>query len=111
MLFGITILFISGIGVSMDASRTPKDIGIYFWAFIFTGLPATIATHYYAKGMMLSKNTGILAMSMTLSVILSYMVSIFRYGEQINPIAVMGSISIILGIAMTIFLKTPEKKP
>jgi hypothetical protein len=76
-------------------------------AFLLTGIPVTVASHVYSLGLTMTKNTGILAMSMTLSVITSYFLAIFRYNENINFLAIIGSISIIIGIAIAIFLKTP----
>ena len=80
---------------------------VYIWGYILTAMPATLATHLYSRGIAMTKNSGIASMSMTISVLLSYVVAIFRYGEMVNPIAIIGSIMIIIGIAMAIFLKTP----
>ena len=75
-------------------------------AYLFTAVPATLATHIYSKGVAMTKNGGIASMSMTISVLLSYFVAILRYGEIVNPIAITGSIFIVIGISMAIFLKT-----
>ena len=54
----------------------------------------------------MTRNTGIFALSMTFSVLVSYFIGIFRYNENLNLIAVMGSVSVITGITMAILLKS-----
>ena len=105
-LFGLTLMGVAGIGVMLEEEREVKSIETYILAYLFTAVPATLATHLFSKGVAMTKNGGIASMSMTISVLLSYFVAILRYGEIINPIAITGSIFIVIGISMAIFLKT-----
>lgn len=56
----------------------------------------------------LTKNTGVLTMLLSLSVIFGYLVSIFRYGEQVNPISSLGTVLIIFGLSRIVFNKEPQ---
>jgi drug/metabolite transporter (DMT)-like permease len=108
-LFGFMLLVCSGIGMLLDSRARARDINTYCWGFILTSIPLTAATQLYANGLALTKNTGLLGMFMTVSVIVSYIVDVFRYHSSLNPLSVVGSLMIIGGISMAILYQTPNQ--
>ncbi len=45
-----------------------------------------------------------------MTVIIGYGYSVFRYGEQLNGICVVGTILLVTGVFMVIFKKSEAKK-
>ncbi len=98
----------SAIGWIFSPVKAPKEAQTYCWAAVFTTLPQTIATQLATLALVLTKNSGIVSLFMTVSVIVSYCVDIFRYNLTFNPIALLGSLLIISGITTTILNKPTE---
>lgn len=61
-------------------------------------------------GLSLSENPGVCSMLTQMTVIIGYGYSVFRYGEQLNGICVLGTILLVAGVFMVIFKKTEAKK-
>ena len=64
-----------------------------------------MASHLGSLAISLTKHTGIVGLIMTVSVVVSYFVDVFRYSLRINPFALIGSLFILAGISLTILMK------
>ena len=100
----------SAIGWILTPEKEPKEATIYCWAALLTSLPQTIASQLAAIALVMTKNSGIVSLFMTVSVIVSYSIDTLRYNLTFNPIALIGSLLIITGITLTILKKSAEPK-
>ena len=51
----------------------------------------------------MTKNTGVLTMFGFVSVIVGYVVSVFKYNEAINPVCIFGAVFILIGLSRIAF--------
>ena len=63
-----------------------------------TGLPMALGQLMFVAGLALNKKTGQLVILTGIPVFISYLLSYFRYGEMINPMELVGSILIFIGL-------------
>ena len=89
----------------MDEERVEKEWTNYGGAILLTGIPTTVGTQLIGTGLSLTNNTGIIALFMTVSVIVSYLIGLYRYHENFNVFAAIGSILFIVGITVAIKMK------
>lgn len=59
----------------------------------------------YIGALTLTKNLGVLTTLSFSSIIMGYLISIFRYNEPINPICTIGTIAIAAGIILIVLNK------
>ena len=59
--------------------RPAKEWSVYLWGFLLTGFLLMVATHMFSAGIAMTKNTGIFTLFTTVSVIVSYVIGLFRY--------------------------------
>ena len=71
------------------------------------GIPITMGLSAYVLALLLTKNYGTLTPFMFTSIIFGYLVSIFRYGEDVNVICLIGAVAIVFGIVFNV--KNKEK--
>ena len=71
------------------------------------GIPITMGLSAYVLALLLTKNYGTLTPFMFTSIIFGYLVSIFRYGEDVNVICLIGAVAIVVGIVFNV--KNKEK--
>jgi drug/metabolite transporter (DMT)-like permease len=82
-----------------------KSWEVYAGTILFSSIPIGIGQIVYTVSLTLTRNTGILTLFLSLSIIVGYSYSLVRYHENINPIAVLGGVLIITGLAIVILLK------
>lgn len=75
---------------------------------LFSSIPIGIGQVIFTVSLTLTRNTGILTLFLSLSIIVGYSYSLIRYHENINPIAVLGGVLIITGLVAVILLKDNE---
>jgi len=66
------------------------------------GIPQNIVQILFLSAQVLSKNTGILNMISFLSIAISYIISLGRYNENVNPFCFAGVLFILYGIVTAI---------
>ena len=72
-------------------------------SLLYQGLPLAIGQTFFSEALMLTSNHGVTTMVGFVSVILGYLVKIFRYKEEVNFFCLSGSILIMLGVARIAF--------
>lgn len=76
-----------------------------FIGLFLCGLPMAVGNLIYVYALTINKNTGIATLCITSSVFIGYILSIFRYHEQVNYICLLGSVCIVLGLAKSLMAK------
>jgi drug/metabolite transporter (DMT)-like permease len=62
------------------------------------GVPITVGLLAYAEALLMTKNYALLTPFIFTSIIVGYVVSITRYGEEVNEVCLVGVITIVIGI-------------
>ena len=75
---------------------------------IFMGIPITVGLLLFTYALFLTKNYGRLTPFMFFSIIFSYLVSILRYGENVNVICLIGAVAIVVGVVLLVRSKDQE---
>ena len=71
-------------------------------SFIFAGLPMTAGQLSFIGALTLTKDYGVITTLSFTTIIVGYLVSIFRYNEQVNIIAVLGALVIVVGLVFLV---------
>lgn len=85
-----------------------KSWEVYAGTILFSSIPIGIGQIVFTVSLTLTRNTGILTLFLSLSIIVGYSYSLIRYHENINPIAVLGGVLIITALAVVVLLKENE---
>jgi drug/metabolite transporter (DMT)-like permease len=102
--FGIVLTVISTLLYPIFVTN-PMPMSKIYLALILCGAPIAVSNLLYVHAMRINKNTGLLNLLMFLSVVVGYGMSIFRYGESVNIICLLGSLMILLGLMKTFLQK------
>ena len=76
--FSSLIMFSTGILYPLYVPQR-FDISKILWALLYVGLPISVAGFMFNAALTMSNKTGALSISIFLSVIIGYFISIFRY--------------------------------
>jgi multidrug transporter EmrE-like cation transporter len=68
---------------------------------IFTGLLVTLVQLMFITSLNLSKNSGLMTLSVFFGIITSELISHYRFGEQNNPLCIAGMVLLVYGVAKT----------
>ena len=79
MDFSISLMLIIGFLYPMTV-QNPVEITTFIWTILLSGVPMTIANFIIVKAIQLTPNTGVLMMLVCFSVVVGYIITIFRYG-------------------------------
>lgn len=74
-------------------------------AVLFSAIPHCLAQTLLLMSLTLSKNTGVLSLFLSVSIIVGYCLSLIRYNENWNPVAVTGSLLIVAGLTIVVLWK------
>jgi uncharacterized membrane protein len=80
----------------------PSSIFKMFKVILFTGLPCFIVQILVIAALTMTKQTGVMSLMGFSMVLVSYLISIFRYHETPNLICFIGIMLVIGGCARTI---------
>ena len=99
MLFATALLL--PIGLQDDNFNKPgfEDL---LKLVVFTCIPMSLGQLAVNQSLLMTKNYGLVTPFMFSSIISGYMVSVIRYGEEMNVICLMGAVSIVLGVTFMI---------
>ena len=103
--FHQSILMILSNSFIYPFSKSDNEISTLAFGILAIGIPAAIAGLLFISAIILSKNTGIITMMIFLSVVYSYILSIFRYNESQNLFCSVGVLLIIGGLWKVLFSK------
>ena len=82
------------------------SFGLFSESLIYIGCVLGGGFTIFNIGVSLSQNTGITSVITQMTVIIGYGFSVFRYGEKLNIICVLGTIMLTTGVILVIFKKT-----
>ncbi len=100
----------TAVGYQFLTVRTP--LNIFAPSFIWIGLVLGGGFTMFNIGLSLSENTSVCSMLSQFTVIIGYGYSVFRYGEPLNIVCILGTILLVYGVFSVIFKKTdPPKTP
>lgn len=74
------------------------------------GVLIAVSVFFYTTALMMTNKTGNLTIIGFCSVIIGYLISIFRYGESPNIFGVVGSVGILIGLIFILHKKGDEVK-
>lgn len=74
------------------------------------GVTIAISVFFYTTALMMTNKTGNLTIIGFCSVIIGYIISIFRYGESPNIFGILGGIGILIGLIFILLKKNVEAK-
>jgi drug/metabolite transporter (DMT)-like permease len=100
----IIIIISTGIHYSLFGIEL-KSLDLYVGAIFYSAIPIGIGQVLFVTSLTLSRNTGTLTLFVSVSIIVGYCFSLIRYHENLNPIAVIGSLMIISGLAIVVLCK------
>ena len=107
---GILILFSGVILYPLSEGETgysKMDMEHFFKGVFLSGIPMTIGQLSYIGAFILTKNMGVITTLSFTSIIMGFLISVFRYGEQVNVVSTLGTIAIVIGI--TFIVKERDK--
>ena len=95
------------IGSSLAYVFLEQRVSFYIFShsFLWIGLVLGGGFTIFNVGLSLSENTGVCSMITQVTVIIGYGYSVFRYGEPVNPVCLVGTVLLIGGVSSVIFLK------
>ena len=79
-------------------------------AIVFTGIPVSFGQLLGVSAFLMTKKLGMITPFQFSNIVLGYLISIFRYDEDINVICLAGGIMIILGVIFIIRFKDQPPK-
>lgn len=74
----------------------------FFKGIFLSGIPMTIGQLSYIGALILTKNMGVITTLSFTSIIMGFLISVFRYGEQVNIVSTVGTIAIVIGITFIV---------
>lgn len=101
-LFGIIG---TSVGYQFLEVRTSPEI--FTRSFLWIGCVLGGGFTMFNIGLSLSENTGVCSILSQFTVIIGYGYSVFRYGEPLNAICILGTILMVYGVFKVIFKKAP----
>ena len=69
---------------------------------LLMGTPVTLGLLAFAAALLMSHNYALLTPFMFTSIIFGYLVSVVRYGEQVNWVCLLGAVAIVVGIVFNV---------
>lgn len=75
-----------------------SDLGILLVGFLLTGLPLALGQLTMTAALSLNRKTGQMVILTGIPVFIGYIVSYFKYGEQVKPLELTGSLLILVGL-------------
>ena len=104
--FYMGIDFIISAGLLYSFGMIPSmEASVFSWSCLYSGLVAVIVQIMFVCSLNLSKNSGMLTLSVFLCIITSYLVSYFKYNEKVNILCVIGMSFIVFGLVKTVINK------
>jgi drug/metabolite transporter (DMT)-like permease len=95
--FGL-VQTIMGAAVGLGVGLPSMDLTQSLLMFVKVSMPLGIANVLLTLSLTMTKKTGNLTMVMFNNVVTGYLISVFRYGERLNWLAIMGSCGIFFGL-------------
>ena len=112
-ILGSVILFSSSVlmpSAMVDADYHKPTSEEMLYAFFLTGIPMVLGQYMGISAFVMTKKLGMVTPFQFSNIILGYVVSIVRYGEDVNIICLIGGIAIILGVIFIVLLKDELQK-
>ena len=98
--FGYVLTIFASVIYQLAGEKDFENNGfLFFKCIIFQGLVLAVCQIFYMHALLLTSKVGIMTMVGFVGVVFSYFLSIFRYGEQINYLCVIGTILVIYGVS------------
>ena len=88
-----------------DPQYVTPTMSEFLTLLILGGIPMTLGQMFYILALTLTPNYGMLTPFMFTSIIFGYLMSIFRYGESVNVICLIGAVAIAFGIVFIVRCK------
>ena len=66
--------------------------------FLVTGLPLGVGQLIFISALLMTKKYGVVTPFQFTNIVVGYLLSIFRYGEPVNPLCLVGAVAIVLGV-------------
>jgi drug/metabolite transporter (DMT)-like permease len=110
---GVIIVFSSAVLMPYalnDGDYNVPSIGELAEAVVVTGLPMTLGQLAAMSSLLITHNYGMLTPFQFSTIIVGYLVSIFRYDEKVNFICALGTVAIVLGVIFIVRCKSPSFK-
>jgi drug/metabolite transporter (DMT)-like permease len=104
LLFASALLL--PIGLQDDNFNKPSFSDL-FKLSIFTCIPLCLGGLGINQALLMTNNYGLVTPFMFSSIISGYLVSVIRYGEEMNMVSLFGTISIVLGV--TFIMRSKEE--
>ena len=86
-----------------------KSVEVMGLGFFLCGSPMALGNILWIHALTINKNTGLVSICISSSVVVSYLISMFRYNEAINFICLLGSISLVIGLVVALSAKSDNK--
>jgi hypothetical protein len=100
---GFTVILVSGFFYPFFENKaTLEDLVSCLFVNI---VPVMIGQMFFIAALTMSKNLGILTMITFMTVVVAYLLSIFRYHETQNTICTVGVLLVVLGLWKALFSK------
>jgi drug/metabolite transporter (DMT)-like permease len=59
----------------------------------------------FINALLMTKKYGVVTPFMFTNIVVGYLLSVFRYGEQVNPICLAGALGIVMGVVCIVRYK------
>ena len=109
---GIIIIFITSILTPQAFANTNYNrmtMETLGWTFLFAGLPTALGGFAYTTALTITKNYAMVTPFMFIGIVLGYLLSVFRYHEDVSFLCLMGSLGIVVGIVAIVYCKDTAK--
>ena len=98
--FGYVSIFMSGIFYQFSPDNAFNfDFIFFIKCLVYSGLIMALAQAFFMQALYITKNFGIVMMVGFIGLLYSYFLSVFRYGESLNMICIIGTVMVIYGVS------------
>ena len=107
VLFSSAILMPSAMANADYHKPTSEEM---LYAFFLTGIPMVLGQYMEVSAFLMTKKLRMVTLFQFSNIILGYVVSIVRYGEDVNILCLIGGVAIFLGVVFNIKLDDEPQK-
>lgn len=101
---GVLLVVVNGLMMVLGGTKTDKwSISEVIFDFVGVGVVLGLSNLFQTLSVRLQNKTGNATMVGFWAVILGYLISVFRYKEEVNLIGVVGSIVIFIGLVVALY--------
>lgn len=107
MLFSASALGSLVFGVYFNFYNTFSDVKVYYGSLLWVGVPLTVSSFSFTFGFKLVSNAGTAStFLLVVNVLVGYLVSYFRYGEDLNIFVLIGTVIISVSVVAVLVAKS-----